>query len=286
MKKMASWNHKYWDMTDQFYWNPKYVGMRSISQSLWKIDDDRISVPRSLVNKSGPLYVRDKTAKDHAEWLRTQEEILNHVFDITFAIAPGTVLDLCFLRPLGFSDDGPFESLGREVRYRYGWGSSENVTQQDGLFVSKESVIGVELKLGAKSSPSQILKYASLFAWEEMHTGQRSNIGLTYVLEAKNKDQHWHNCGLGGDLLDRTILEKVKVSDLPIRIQKLLSTHPHVINSVLDRMKLAAITWLELTESIILIKSGLDPCRPGDKTLINLLDGFIDQVAEQTICQS
>ena len=56
------------------------------------------------------------------------------------------------IEPLGFEDRGPFESLGREVRDRYGWGN-KNVTQQDGLFVSPQSIVGVELKDGFRIKP-------------------------------------------------------------------------------------------------------------------------------------
>lgn len=282
MTETVTWNRKYWDLAEQFYWAPQYVGMRSIPQRLWQIDGDRVSVPRELVNKDGPLYARARTAKAHGAWLRSQEEVLNHVFDITFAIAPGMVLDCCFLRPLGFDDEGPFESLGREIRDRYGWSSSENVTQQDGLFVSPNSIIGVELKLGATSSPIQIIKYASLFAWEEMHSGQHSNLGLIYVLEEADPDRHWRKCGLQGPFVDRSLLDQVEYSELPRRIQQLVSASPDAIGCILDRMRLAAISWSDLTATLQTLKFDLDPSQPGDKTLINLLDGFINQVTQQT----
>jgi hypothetical protein len=53
-------------------------------------------------------------------------------------------------------------SVGREIGLRYGWRKSENVTQQDGFFVSPSSLIGVELKLGSVSWAEQVAKYAAL----------------------------------------------------------------------------------------------------------------------------
>lgn len=282
MKPTTKWNRKYWDLAEQFYWAPQYVGMRSIPQRMWKVEGDLVSVPRDLVNKSGPLYARSRTAKAHAAWLRTQEEILNHVFDITFAIAPAAVLDHCFLRPIGLCDNGHFESLGREIRSRYGWGESENVTQQDGLFVSQNTVLGVELKLGAKSNAVQILKYACLFAWEELLSGQRANLALVFVLEKANADRHWRTCGLGGPEVDRRLLDQLSPSELPRRLQQLLESSSETVQSVLDRMTIGAITWDELVVSIENLKHPLDPSNNGDRTLINLLEGFTDQVLQQT----
>lgn len=282
MADPATWNLKYWDLAEQFFWAPQYIGMRSIPQRLWRTDGDSVSVPRELVNKDGPLYARARTAKEHGDWMRSQEEILNHVFDITFAISPTMVLERCFLRPLGLRDDGPFESLGREIRERYGWSASENVTQQDGLFVSPGSIIGVELKLGATSSPIQIVKYAALMAWEELHSGPHSNLGLLYILDEEDLDRHWRKCGLQAAAVDGSLLNKVDRSKLPRRIQHLLDTSVGAIGSVLDRMILAAITWADLTQSINAISADLDPTRPGDQTLINLLRGFTNQVAQQT----
>lgn len=30
MEYRSTWNQKYWDIADQFYWAPQYIGMKSI----------------------------------------------------------------------------------------------------------------------------------------------------------------------------------------------------------------------------------------------------------------
>ena len=246
MYDRTNWSKKYWDIADQFYWAPQYIGMKSIPQRLWQIDGDMVSVPADQVNKDGPLYARCRTAEAHKGWMQRQEEVLNHVFDLAFAIAPDALIEHCFAKPLGIRDSGPYNSLGREIRQRYGWTKSENVTQQDGLFVSANSVLGVELKLKAKSSPVQVIKYASVFAWEEMHSGKRDKLGLLYILEKTADMKHWRECGLDGPKVDANLLHRIDIATLPKKVRELIASDRETMCSVLDRLRISAITWDEL----------------------------------------
>ena len=65
------------------------------------------------------------------------------------------------------------------------------MTQQDGFFVSRKSLIGVELKLGSASSPEQIAKYMALMEWEEQLTGRRDQLGLLFVVADTAVKKHW-----------------------------------------------------------------------------------------------
>lgn len=234
------------------------------------------------MNKSGPLYARARTADAHKVWLARQEEILNHVFDITFAIAPDMMIERCFAKPLGISDPGPYTSLGREIRQRYGWSRSENVTQQGGFFVSSRSALGVELKLKAKSSAVQIIKYAALFAWEEQHSGPRDALGLLYILETPADERHWRECGtLNGPAVDAKLFERIDIIALPKKVRQLVTENREALLSVQDRMSLSAITWAELEATCIEIRTNLGPAHAGGQSLIRLIDGFIAQIEIQ-----
>lgn len=236
MTDQNSWNRKYWDIVDQYYWAPQYIGMKSIPQRLWQKNGVMATVPADQVNKDGPLYTRARKAESHQVWMRHQEEVLNHIFDIAFAIAPDALIEHCFARPLGISDLGPYLSLGREIRQRYCWSKSENVTQHDGLFVSPSSILGVELKLKSKSSPDQVIKYASVFAWEERHSGPRENLGLLYILENPAEEKHWRECGLEGPNVDGSLLDRVDIEALPRKVRELVNSNRDVVSSVLDRV--------------------------------------------------
>ena len=273
-----AWNDKYWDIIDQLYWWPRYLGLRSINRRHWQTEGDRISIPASLVNKSGPLYTRRLKVGELMEDLRGKEEILNHVFDLTFAIAPDALIQRAFLTPFSFSDSSTFQSIGREVQLRYGWGQHDNVTQQDGLFVSDRSIVGVELKLGSSSWPIQILKYAALFAWEEMHSGPREHVGLLYIVPENALSTHWKSCGLKGPDINASFLDSFSGTDLPAYLAKFLAENRHQLATLLDRLQLAAISWKDFRSSLCTFRDDQDVRTPGGQTLCRLVNGLVAQI--------
>jgi len=273
------WNEKYWDTLDQLYWTPKYLGFRSIPKASWRRSDGWVGIPEDKMNLSASLYTRDVRATDLRRFLQTQEEILNHIFDITFAIAPDSLLARAFLQPLGFSDGGPFLSVGREARQRYGWDGSTNNTQQDGLFVSGNTVVGVELKLTSASSAIQVAKYAALFAWEQKLNGPKDQVGLLYIVPESALGDHWAHCGTAGPSIPPTFVQEVEAMKLPRQIRSFIENERELWESTLRRMVLGVISWRDLRRCLADMRDELDPTTPGDQTLVRLIDGFLDQLA-------
>jgi hypothetical protein len=202
-----------------------------------------------------------------------KEEILNHIFDLTFSIAPDSVINEIFLKPLGFDDKGQFKSVGREATSRYNW--KGNVTQQDGFFVSEDSAIAVEIKLKSSSCPEQVLKYTSLLAWEELYKGTRKNIGLLFIIPNSAMEHHWEKCGLNGPNIDRSFLQTKWKKKIPEEIQNFMQNKPEKFASVLDRMQLSVVSWNYLRERLLAIHDTLDLDHRGDQTLSKLIQGFI-----------
>lgn len=141
-----SWSDKYWDTIDQLYWDPSLLGLASIPKAEWQHGDGTIAIPSDRVRNGGSIYTRKGTAAENAERMQRLEEPLNHIFDITFGIAPDEAIQKFFLAPLGFGDPGPFLRLGREVATRYSGFANSNTTQQDAFYVGPQSLVGVELK--------------------------------------------------------------------------------------------------------------------------------------------
>ena len=106
-QRTMKWNSKYWDIVDDFYWVPKYLGLQSIGRKKWTERDDLICIPSERVNRSGPIYTRVGNADENVGDLRRKEEILNHMFDLTFAIAGNSVVQELLVEPLAFEDRGP-----------------------------------------------------------------------------------------------------------------------------------------------------------------------------------
>ena len=273
------WNETYWDIINNLYWTPRYLGLKSIPRKKWEIIGDRVSVALSdIANQAGPLYSRSRKYTGNHEYLFLQEEILNHFFDLTFAIAGDALIVTLLCAPLGIDDRGPFLSPGREIWKRYNWGPNENVTQPDGYFVSRNSAVGVELKLASSSWPEQIAKYAALMVWEEMRSSKLAHLGLLFIVPENSLDRHWSKVGLVGPVVAADFLTKLDQQKLPAKINQLFEEQKGHIESVLERLKLKVVTWTEFRAEIAKIQTELDCVRPGDQTLNRLLAGLCAQI--------
>ena len=264
-----TWNEKYWDIISNIYWTPRFIGMSSVaSETLGE---------SNALPKEGRVYVRTRKHKDILEYLSFQEEVLNHVFNVTFAIAGDAILSSLLCEPLEIEDEGPFTSLGRELALRFDFGES-NVTQPDGFFTTPKSVLGVELKLGSATWPEQIAKYLALMHLEERCSGKRDNLGLLFIVPESVREGHLSKIGVEGSGIDAEFLTRLNRSKLPKRIRDLLEKNPDSIDSVRSRVRLASVSWIWLRDQLEQIESTLDSSKPGEQTLLRLLCGLRTQI--------
>lgn len=273
------WNEKYWDMIGNIYWTPRFLGLKSIPQKTWQVGEGVISIPRDRVEGSnGPLYTRARKLSDLRVYLNGQEEVLNHFFNLTFSIMPDAIIARLLCQPLSIEDDGPFDSLGRDLALRYGWKPSENVTQPDGFFVTGKSLIAVELKLTSTSWPEQLAKYLALMLWEERQSGLRFNLGLLFIVPEAALAAHWSTLGLKEAELDPQFIERLDIDKLPRRITELFEGNPGEVQSIVERLRMNVVSWSWLAQELWTIEQTLDPSSVGDQTLLRLLTGFRKQV--------
>ena len=274
-----SWNRKYWDMLANIYWTPRFMGLTSISRKKWTTSQNHIGIPKNEIPANASIYVRTRAEAEQMAYLRSQEETLNHVFNLTLAIAGDEVVRRLFFKPLGFDGNGPIKSLGREVKARYGW--KGNVTQQDGFLVTPDSIVGIELKLGSKTSSEQVLKYVTLMHREELITGNRPNVGLLFIVPDTSRDSIWEQCGISGSgEIDESYLDGEITQNLAEHMQKRIEEHGKAYRGLLNRLNLAVTSWSDFDESMSEIVSDLAPHRAGDQTLIKLLEGFQAQLRD------
>ena len=274
-----SWNQKYWDTLANIYWTRRYMGLESIPRKKWTTSQNHICIPKNEVPTNTGIYVRKRAEAEQMAYLRSQEETLNHVFDLTLAIAGDEVVRRLLFKPLGFDGNGPIESLGREVKVRYGW--KGNVTQQDGFFVSPESIVGIELKLGSETTSEQVLKYVTLMHCEELITGARPNVGLLFIVPNTSRDSIWEQCSISASgEIDESYLDDVITRKLAKHMQKRIEENGEAYRGLLNRLNLGVISWSDFDESMSEIVSDLAPHRAGDQTLIKLLEGLQAQLRD------
>jgi hypothetical protein len=271
-----TWNCKYWDFIHKLYWSPGYIGLDPIGKIDITERDDLVCVPKEYLT-SGRLRRRTKKEAEVMQNLGRSEDALNFFFDITFAIAPDRLFGKWFCDPLGITDKGPFRSFSLlEVTERYGWGQ-RNVTQHDSFFVSDNSVFFIELKLKADTSATQVLNYAALAVLEEKRSGKREHLGLLFLIPQQTKHRLWKQCGLTGPTLDRSFVNSplLKANQF---IRAIMSDDKEHFLDVLDRMKLAVITWSELYDWVSSEVEALDESNSDGQTLLRLLRGFQRQL--------
>ena len=276
-----TWEKKYWDIVDRYFWTLHNLGLKSYNLRSFEETETHYLVPKDLLSKTKPIYQRARNDVETVTALRGDEEALNDIFDLTFGIAPDSVLKKLFFDSLAIDDDGPFESLGLEVRQRYGWARHANITQQDGLFVSNKSSLGIEIKLGAKTTPDQIVKNAYLLCLEEQHSGQKENLGLLFIRPDFSSDVMTKECGfVWPDLYDaKCFYEGIPVSKRKNKtVNKFIKQNSDHFYSVLNRMKFGCISWCDFNSSISNILHELDASQQGDQTLHRLLSGFQRQL--------
>jgi len=136
-----SWLETYYTALEFYYWEPQHLGLKK--------------------NPDAKLDSRDKVV----ERLRTLEVTLNHALDQFLRLAPNGLRNELFGSVFGRSFLHPFHMHGRHVDDDFDLLAA---MQPDVLFESDADVVSIEMKIHAKSSVSQVLKYALLGLAVEM----------------------------------------------------------------------------------------------------------------------
>jgi len=131
----ASWLDTYYSALEFVYWEPQHLrGGKSPDPSVKRVD---------LVNTR----------------LRRLEVTLNHNLDQFFRLAPTALRNQLFEGAFSRQFADSFELHGRNVDREF---SLLNSMQPDMVFESLSDVVSIEMKIGAKCSVAQVLKYALL----------------------------------------------------------------------------------------------------------------------------
>jgi|SRR5882672_188910 len=158
-----TWIDSFYEALEFFYWKPQHIGRRKYADA----DFDTV----------------DKV-KDH---LRRMEVTLNQNLHQFFLLAPQKIrrdlLSTLFERRF----DHAFVMYGRGVDSEFELMSS---MQPDLLFISDMEVAAVEMKVGAKCSVEQVLKYALLGLAVEMRVNEKREHHLV-LLGSGNLANQW-----------------------------------------------------------------------------------------------
>lgn len=205
------WNRQYYDNMAFHFWEPHHIG--------------RTRNPDSRIRTEA-----EATAK-----LRGLEVVLNHQMELFFRLAPdGLVRDL-FSNAFGVDFADTYRVIGREFHQLF---AVEGLTQPDLLFEGTRATVAIELKLGAKTSLEQIVKYATLFA---LMQPARKAYGLVLMGPKGFQDLWREKFQAPADL--SPALAGLDHSTLPGRLRRHLERRGNDVDVLLAQMKIGFLSY-------------------------------------------
>ena len=232
-----AWNRKVLDNLEQLYWSPRKLGLRSVRCVL---TDDRSGfvVPSEAVTGEPRVYTRPSKFQAWRAGIHRDEALLKQVIELALGTAPASFLARRFFAPLGIETSGPIEVIGREVIARHADLAPQQYTQHDGFYVASDAIVGMEMKLGARTSIEQFLKYCTQIALEEITNGRKAHVGLLYLVPASSVARTRNELALANPAVRAGVLaypiahtatSRLKLSLLPIlRCRRIESFSPRV----------------------------------------------------------
>lgn len=276
-----SWNNKVLDNLEQLYWSPRKLGLQSV-KCVPTEDHSGYVVPRDAITGEPRVYTRPSSFINWRAGILRDEEVLNQIIEIALGIAPASFLARAFFAPLGIETAGRIEVIGREVASRHASLAPQQYTQHDGFYVASNAIVGMEMKLAARTSIEQMLKYCTQIALEEIIHGRKAHVGLIYLVPTTSVARTRFELALDDPAKRAQVWKDPLAHTDKSRLKKLLQLHASEIYEVGQRLRLEIITWDDFLATIITF---LEFARANeDETLSNLMDGLIAQIQATPGC--
>lgn len=276
-----AWNDKVLDNLEQLYWSPSKLGLQSIKLQPAAIEPGYL-VPADLVSGGRSVYCRRAKSSDWKSSIVQDEEILNQVLEIAFAIAPSSFLEAIFFAPFGLRPKGKIQTIGRESDRRHHSVAPRRFTQHDGFYVSENAVVMMEMKLKATTSVEQYVKYCTLATMEELVSGQQKDLGLIYLVPVKAVSKIRKVLRLDDPTGWQKIWSEYSNQNTKAPLRRLFDNHKDKIHDVGSRMRVEILTWDDFLRHLTFAHK--DAIVAGNETLENLMAGMIQQIVATPDC--
>lgn len=223
-----SWVADYYEALDFFFWEPQHLGRRRYAES---------------------AFQKHTEVQAH---LREMEVTLNHLLKQFFSLAPTSFrnrfAEAALCRPV----TGRFSMAGSDYDKEFHLGGT---IQPDLLFTTADQTISVEMKLKAKSSVTQVLKYLLLSLATETHVKSKKDHQLIFIGPTKFVDL-WKEKFRDADSLRLALAEKLDgfASKYQRRLTQTLPRFLEISRSI----EIAFLTYEELDRLLEFEQRGLD----------------------------
>jgi hypothetical protein len=211
-----------WPMTvmkllEFFFWEPQHL------------DRSR----KANAKPKGVTWVMDRVGK--------LEVTLNQSLTLFFVLAPARLRNRLFEVVLRRSFDGNFEIYGSGIEASLGLPDGP---QPDFMFASPDDVVFIEMKIEAKSSIDQVLKYALLGLAQELRSAQPKSHHLVFLVPGAF-ELLWQERFTEPDALRRTLTEADQRAFLA-RNAKRLVAYASRFQEIVENLELSSLTYSEL----------------------------------------
>ena len=283
-ESLKPWSTVYWEMIDQLYWTPKFIGMSSIAIDKLKKNDGYISVPiKEILDPKSRLYQRSRKVGQFKEYMLRQEEPFNQIFSLTFSILAAE-LNAKFFSELLNKHLPPLYLLPRNLNVRYGLAKQEtNITKADAFLASTilqdGAVLGIENKFNSTSSLDQLAKYLFLMLKEETRSCQQLDLNLLYIF---NRNPIAALTKIFGKPVSEINVDQLLESGTNKYVYKCLRDNAQWVASALTRINVIAIDWNTLAGKLELFVERL-PASAEVQTTRNLLMGLLNAIKKHPL---
>jgi hypothetical protein len=237
----SAWNADYYDIVEHYFWAPGTLGRRP---------KENVQ-PREIFRR-----------------LRRNEEPLNHVLMLFFRLAPRDLTQGLFERWFAESTTPDFRV---QNRYQVNELISSGFTQPDLFFVHPSMSFMIEMKVDAKSSADQVLKYAVLSHLESKGSKTSKPMRLCYLGRGGIETIFRGSPTSTEEIIDR--VRKLNQREYQRKWKFLDESDWESIYDRLSSMKLQFRTYPELDRLLADYEESIDARSPYADTVFGLIEG-------------
>ncbi len=251
---LTTWNKEYYDALSFYYWEPQHLG--------------KLKNPKSKYNN----------VKDVLSHLKKMEVSLNHQFNLFFQLLPNELFHQFFgsiVQNLEL-DDYKYQSLENLKILNL-----NDATQPDIFFKGNNNLIGVELKVGAKTNLDQVMKYAMLYHFSQTNDDKNKNNHLVYFGCGE-----FHNLFKDNKTTIQSLKDEMSLDMIPDITKKGKISLKEVKESILDIAQQMTITYISYKEIYLLfdhLKSQIEIESQYSSTIIKLIEGMQNELSERKL---
>jgi hypothetical protein len=243
-----SWIDTYYESLEFFNQEPQHIGRKSYANAQFR------------------------TLSEVKTHLRGIEVTLNQNLQQFFSLAPYTLRNRLFEEIFHVRFDQPWTMLSSDVDVEF---ALENCMQPDILFESKNEVVSLEMKVGAKCSIDQVLKYALLGLSIEIQRRCEKTHFLAILAPgtlASQFPQHFSDIHSLKDAVVRTDLSAF-LSKKPEQFRKQQAR----LEAIVGNLQLAFINYKQLGDHLRKDVPPTSDSTPGSEVYRKLVSGLIGE---------